>query len=714
MADAVRRGGSSQSTRKCDVTASKLVQLAAFLQLCRHKRLLPDDICTISLNSAIELITNRWGQTLLSPHGDGCDELLEAIDQRVWQNAFSNLADIEGPPEILAHIHLRLLGRRLADDGQGGFLSIPQRDTRKSGGIFYTPDYVTQYMVEQAISMTNQEIPSTLDPSCGCGAFLIAAFRGMIARRVLDAGNIDVNLEIMQSIHGVDIDPQAVLVARRILWLEMLSETCSTVAPDSERIAADSLAQTVRVGNTLADDFQKKLPDSFSTFDIIVGNPPYRRELGTKSLLDQVAASDLGRRWRTARMDLWYYFVHRGLELLAKGGTLSFIVSGYWTSGHGAEKLLDQLRRETHIAEIFDLGNRNVFAGVSGRHMIFRIEKGRTDKPTTVKRAAVDQSQNSDGTARSLLDGTAELTVYEKTAGQLFRQGRIDVEPPRDELLERISRGTPLGELGKVRQGIAENPSTINRRTNLKFNNRWTIGDGVFALSEAELASLQLPDNELSIIRPYHDLCDLGRYYLAKTPSRYLIYSTSDTWPEFEMHPVLGRHLKRFRCLMENRRETHSGRRAWWQLHWPRDESLWQSAKIISVQMASRPAFVPSHEPVYVPFSANVFVPDECVQEHLYYFAAVLNSSLLWQWYRHHAKRRGVGLEINGRILSKTPIRRIDFDLAADRDSHDRLVDLVDQVLDLSGKDEGSELLEQLDQKIDAIVCNLYGVCEII
>ena len=44
-------------------------------------------------------------------------------------------------------------------------------------------------------------------------------------------------------------------------------------------------------------------------------------------------------------MDLWYYFAHRGLELLAEDGTLAFIVSGYWTSGCGAEKLLHQLRR---------------------------------------------------------------------------------------------------------------------------------------------------------------------------------------------------------------------------------------------------------------------------------------------------------------------------------------------------------------------------------
>ena len=701
LAETVRRGDSGKSRRDCAQAARKLLQLAAFLQLCRRKRLLPHAAaCGQTFDEVLDEAQGRFGSALFQTQDD-CFNLGRTIDPRAWQSAFARLADFDGPPDILARIHQRLLSRRLADAGpgsaaSGAWRSLSENTTQKAGGVFYTPDYVTRYMLGQALDGTNSELPTLLDPSCGCGAFLLAAFRAMLARRTVDVDNFDARLEILRHIHGADIDAQAVLVARRSLWLEMCCGRGSAVA--------DVLDRTIRVADTLADDFRQKIPGQTAAYDIVVGNPPYRRELGTKSLLDQIARTSLGRRWRTARMDLWYYFVHRGLELLADDGILSFIVSGYWMTGSGAGKLIDQLRREAHIEEIFDLGNRNVFENVNGRHMILRIRKTRCDKPTTIKQAAARQAHKSHDTAQAVLDGAAALTFIEKTASQLFRQGRIDIERPRDDLLGRIAGKTPLCSLGNVRQGIAENPSTINRRTNHKYGDHGTVGEGVFALTADEVAALDLPEAEKKLLRPYHDLCDLGRYRLAATPSRQLIYSTAETWPRFDMYPVLGRHLERFRPIMENRRETRRGRRPWWQLHWPRDAALWQSAKIISVQMAARPAFVSAREPAYVPFSANVFIPDESVQEHLNYFAAVLNSSLMGQWYSHHAKRRGVGLEINGRVLGETPISRIDFNSAKDRARHDRLVELVDQMLALPGKKT-----EETDGEIDEIVSDLYG-----
>ena len=71
----------------------------------------------------------------------------------------------------------------------------------------------------------------------------------------------------------------------------------------------------------------------------------------------------------------------------------------------------------------------------------------------------------------------------------------------------------------------------------------------------------------------------------------------------------------------------------------------------MAIQMAARPSFVAAERSVYVPFSVNVFVPHEGRPEHLYYFMAILNSRLLWKWFQHYAKRRGVGLEINGNVL---------------------------------------------------------------
>jgi hypothetical protein len=200
-----------------------------------------------------------------------------------------------------------------------------------------------------------------------------------------------------------------------------------------------------------------------------------------------------------------------------------------------------------------------------------------------------------------------------------------------------------------------------------------------------------------------------------------LIYSTRHTCPEVDAYPNIRAHLLRFRKIMEARRETRSGANSWWQLHWPRDESLWRSRKILSVQMGARPAFVSAERPVYVPFSVNVFVPFDQTEEHLHYITALLNSRLMWKWYRHHAKRRGVGLEINGNVLARTPVRTIDFSDPADKARHDRMVALVGRMLAAkqqlaaaTGTKQERHLYERkcaaTDEQIDALVCELYGL----
>jgi len=282
--------------------------------------------------------------------------------------------------------------------------------------------------------------------------------------------------------------------------------------------------------------------------------------------------------------------------------------------------------------------------------------------------------------------------------------------------------------LGRVRQGIAENPATVTRQTNRRHGNRWTPGQGVFVLTPEEVEALALPEQEQALLRPYHRPREFGRYRLAEQPRRTLIYTTAQTCPDIGAFRTIERHLARFRPIMEARRETRRRRRPWWQLHWPRDASLWTADKILSVQMARRPAFVAATGPVYVNFSVNVFVPEPSTREHLLYLTALLNSRPLWQWYRHHAKRRGVGLEINGRVLGRTPIRRIDFSETTDRRRHDELVELAGQLMRATGrvracthqsdrKEPGAcehapydGSMEEIERRIDRIVRRLYGL----
>jgi hypothetical protein len=729
---------------ECELTARQTIESLVLLRLCQERGLAPPDAMATcrgrrDLSSRLiqwlDWLENQYGSAICRVrHGAGeklspwpaidlPDDLLEPI-----------LRQLSGPdamvfaagPEILGRTHERLLDLRLAGSN---------RPAKRASGVYYTPEYVCQYIVDRTLADVPDPPGSLLDPACGAGSFLLAACRRLTRISVAPAscpcsphstGKMPVlplgPADLAARLHGVDLDAEAVLAARRSLWLEIVGtphaprEGVRHAERDEyamARAVAERLGSTIECGDVLLDPIWE---ERAGRFDWVVGNPPYRRELNTKSMLDSVAASPLGRRYRAPRMDLWYYFLHRGLELLKPGGRLSYIVGAYWTSGTGARHVIRALRESAEVEEIFSLGRLRVFPRVAGRHLILRVRKGAGTGPTTVKVVPPDVRADAEPYVR----GGLPVATFIKSPRQLFLADRIDLEPPCEGILARLSGFATLGSLGRVRQGIAENPAAVTAAVNRRHDGRWTVGLGVFALTPQELKRLRLPESEAGLVRPYHDLGDLGRYYLAEKPSLRLIYSTARTCPDIARYPVFRRHLEQFRPIMERRRETLSGVRAWWQLHWPREEPIWQASKLIAVQMAARPAIVPASVPVYVPFSVNVFVPHPGLGEQLHYLAALLNSRLLWQWFRHHAKRRGLGLEINGHVLARSPVRRIDPCVREDVARHDRLVGLVELMLAGTRQlrahplpPQEAALREQLaqdDRQIDQLVYELYAL----
>ena len=738
-AEGIRCRNPNLDLNRIEADARWLVELLVFLRIGSGRgilppgtldRLDPQNQSELHLAELARSVEDQLGEEFVWVESSdesrlARDQRLDArIDGRKLSRVFARLTEkgfvrhlSNAPVEVLGSIHQHLLGKRLRRVPKGGYRVETTAARKKATGIFYTPDCVIRYIVANVLERRFEdgrtpEVPfdgRLLDPACGCGWFLLSAYR-FPAERLRQPVNGHLAALPAERIFGVDLDPGAVAVARRSLWLEIVHAESE---PDRRAVAA-ILADNIRCGDALAGPM---LDGRAGRFSAVIGNPPYRRELNGKALLQRIGATDFGRRWRTPRMDLWYYFVHRGLELLEPGGRLSFIVGSYWTSGAGARKLIDALAESAHVDEIFSLDGLAVFPGVSGRHMILTLTKGKSNSPTLVKAP----SPGGTDRAEPFISGRAPLIVFRKTPAQLFRDGRIDLQPPADELLARLGLLPRLEELGTVRQGIAENPARVTRKSAQRHGGPWQVGDGVFALTAEETARLRLSERERGLIRPYHRLGDLGRYYLADEASGVLIYSAARTCPDVDRFPAIRDHLARFRPIMDARRETRRGVRPWWQLHWPRQAWLWESPKVIALQMARRPSFVAASKAVYVPFSANVFVPSSDTGEDLNYFGAVLNSRLIWKWYQHHAKRRGIGMDLSGHALRQTPIRRIDFSDPADLAKHDRLVELAGRLTGLSRRlrlgDSGktAELeaeFTQADAEIDALVYDLYGLCE--
>lgn len=599
-------------------------------------------------------------------------------------------------------------------------------------GVHYTPTEMARQIVAGCLNVVNDpdterlppSRPTILDPACGDGALLCAAFLELCRPRMTTANrrsggsgsesaiasiSADERLQIVSAqLFGADIDHDAVSRLRSRI-LELLDAPRS-LRPAAARvvqrnfICGDSLAGPDFTSPSPRDDADDAIaaaidwPNAFPEiaaaggFDLIVGNPPYLRERDARELFDGIAQSPLGRRWREARMDLWYYFLHRGLDLLKRGGRLSYIVSSYWLASRGSGKMISRLERETIVEEIRMLNDEPVFDGVQGRHMIFRVQ--RRDPHQDANSAPPVTIIHGTSTLRGSVEA---VTLAQK---QLFHSGRMTITPPDPLTILTSSETLRLRDRYEVRQGIAENPASITSRVNERFGNRFNNGEGVFVLSSAEVERLRLSAAEQALLRPYFDTRAIGRYHLPATATHALLYLGRDFGTSLDAFPHVCTHLQKFRDILDARRETQNGLVPWWQLHWPREERLFTEPRILSVQMGRQPQFVWAERPTFVGFSVNLVLSPRAPAYSLGALTGILNSRLAAEWFARHAKRRGIALEINGHLLRDFPLPPYDSDV-------DRQLTLA--VRQRQSLDADSAAAAEVELDIERLVTATYG-----
>jgi N-6 DNA Methylase/TaqI-like C-terminal specificity domain len=301
----------------------------------------------------------------------------------------------------------------------------PKISKRKREGVVYTPDIVTRFLVERTIGLTLSErfsailtahgrkLPTNgdpifgekekdaersfwrdyigslrnvrvVDPACGSGAFLVAAFdlfareyRRVVTHLIALGESVDFDPfdEILtKNLHGVDLNAESVEITRLALWLK--------TARNKHRL--QNLEATIKVGNSLIDDrtfteypfdWRAEFVDVFSQggFDIVIGNPPYvRMELikPFKPYLEKhyVVADD--------RTDLYAYFFERGISVLKPGGRLGFISSSTFFRTGSGENLRKFLGDNVAVEAVIDFGDLQLFEGVTTYPAIITLRKG--------------------------------------------------------------------------------------------------------------------------------------------------------------------------------------------------------------------------------------------------------------------------------------------------------------------------------------------------
>ncbi len=353
------------------------------------------------------------------------DELLYKHTYKLAKYDFSSQVDVN----ILGHIFENSLNEieSINAEIEGGEFD-KQKSKRKKDGVFYTPKYITKYIVENTVGKLCQEKKEALDfkeeayfevkkgthqntkkqllevldnyrewllqiticdPACGSGAFLNQALDFLIKEhryidelkaKVLGGGFIlsDIETTILENnIYGVDINEESVEIAKLSLWLR-------TAQP---RRKLNDLSHNIKCGNSLIDskavagdkafNWQQEFPQIFDKdgFDVVIGNPPY---VDIKAL-DNVLVKQLFKDYKTAenRINLYSIFIEKGFDLIKDGGFLSYINPNSILVNSSYTKIRKLLI--DHMTTIVKLPD-GVFKDAIVETIIFELRKNNNEK----------------------------------------------------------------------------------------------------------------------------------------------------------------------------------------------------------------------------------------------------------------------------------------------------------------------------------------------
>jgi len=337
------------------------------------------------------------------------DEILDnlKIDDAILLEDVKKISKYDFKSEVDVNILGHIFEHSLKDFEN---LNIEKLNIRKKDGVFYTPKYITSYIIENTIGKILYEKKNNLgisdiefdnylnkngklnkegkiifeklqnyknflfslkilDPSCGSGAFLNSALQFLISEHK-EIDNIiselkkeklriyDTDKEILEkNLFGVDINLEGTEIAKLSLWLR--------TAKKNRKLS--NLNENIKCGNSLISEefkWEKEFSEIMKNggFDVIIGNPPYvqiQKFSGTnyqKNLENQ--------KYKTFAKsgDLYCLFYEKGNILLKNNGIMGFITSNKWMRASYGKKLRKYFIENTNILQLIDFAGTQIFS----------------------------------------------------------------------------------------------------------------------------------------------------------------------------------------------------------------------------------------------------------------------------------------------------------------------------------------------------------------
>ena len=443
--------------------------------------------------------------------------------------------------DVMGAVYERFLAHKLLQSG-GRIVIEDTDDLRKKEGIYYTPRYIVDYIVghtlgekikpilAEAVTLLGyknykgaaakilelQEI-KVLDPAMGSGSFLLGAFDKLVEayeeynracrKAKAERGNgsgmlFDADTGIAEemdhpgirvasdNIFGVDLDAQAIEVAKLNLWMRLMIVERDFIRGELRKRGKGSrpfnflpdLRKNLRRGNSLIADtavagatafvWDKEYPETMKRggFDVVIGNPPYGAFFSKneeKSLAENFESFGKGVR------DVYACFLEQSLRIAGKGAKTGFIVPSAWLGGPDYEPLREKLL-EWQIETIIDLPF-DVFidAYVDTVIALFAAEKASKDNKVKTfafpKKIKIETIQLDDNDYGSVVQED-----WRKIPGKKFI-----LDSKAHSLIGRIRGRNPkeLGDYLEMKRGVLFDPQLLTPKKSAANSFRYFEGD---------------------------------------------------------------------------------------------------------------------------------------------------------------------------------------------------------------------------------------------